>query len=183
MFKTIKGIIKTGNATIAYPFAPLERPKDVRGKPEHESLACIACAACATACPSNALQMRTNLEAGTISWSINYGRCVFCGRCEEVCPTRAMRLSAEFELAVMRKEDLEEVCTYRLHACDACGAYYASDKEIDYARQILGKSANSEETRHSLELLTVCPQCKNILDAKRAQALRQGEEGQHVYRS
>jgi hydrogenase-4 component H len=127
--------------------------------------------------------MHTDLEAGTISWSINYGRCVFCGRCEEVCPTQAIRLSVEFELAVLHKEDLEEICTYQLHACDACGSYYASSKAIDYVRRVLNKTADDEETRRSVELLSVCPRCKNILDARRVQALKMGEEGQRVCRS
>jgi hydrogenase-4 component H len=173
MLKTIRNILKTGNATIGYPFTPLERPKDVRGKPEHESLNCIACAACATACPPNAIQMQVDLAAGTISWSINYGRCIFCGRCEEVCPTKALRLSEEFELAVFNKSDFEEICIYELQACDACGAYYASSKEIDYARRVLGKAvAEDDDTKRSLELLTVCPACRSSLDAQRVQALQ-----------
>lgn len=116
MLKTIKEILRTGDATVKYPFAPLDRPKDARGKPEHDPQACIACAACAVACPPNAIQMVTDVNEGTITWSINYGRCVFCGRCEEVCPTDAIVLSKEFELAVMCKDDLEETCTYRLRS-------------------------------------------------------------------
>ena len=33
--------------------------------------------------------VETDLEAGTRTWSIFYGRCIFCARCEEVCPTGA----------------------------------------------------------------------------------------------
>lgn len=35
MFKTLKGIFKTGCATTSYPETPLERPEYARGKPEH----------------------------------------------------------------------------------------------------------------------------------------------------
>ena len=160
MFKTIKEILKTGDATVQYPFAPLERPEGVRGKPEHDSVACIACAACAVACPPNAIQMRVDAKAGTSTWSINYGRCIFCGRCEEVCPLQAIVLSSEFELAVMNKDDLEETCTYALQACSDCGTYFAVAKQVDFAARVLAQSGSDEEILEARELVDVCPKCK-----------------------
>lgn len=169
MLKTLQEIIRTGDATVKYPFAPIERPKDARGKPEHDSVACIACAACAIACPPNAIQMSVDIEAGTTSWSINYGRCVFCGRCEEVCPTDAIKLSTEFELAVMDKNDLEEICTYSLQRCVECDEYYASAKEVDYASRILSQFSDDPEAEQAAMLTGVCPRCKQKQDAVRAQ--------------
>ncbi len=168
MFKTLKGILKTGNATIAYPFAPLERPEGARGKPEHDSIECIGCAACACVCPPNAIQMLIDVPAGTTTWSINFGRCIFCGRCEEVCPTKAIKLSPEFELAVMCKDDLEENCTYNLQACAACGNYYATVKEVDYAARILSQYQGDEEAAVARDLVSYCPACKREADAYRA---------------
>lgn len=170
MFKTIKEILRTGDGTVQYPFAPLDRPEYARGKPEHDAVACIGCAACAVACPPNAIQMSIDTEAGTTTWSINFGRCIFCGRCEEVCPTDAIVLSKEFELAVMDKNDLEETCTYRLQACEECGAYFATAKEVDYASRILSQNADDEETRSAIELAHICPKCKQKADAYRAKA-------------
>lgn len=169
MLKTIKEVLRTGTATVQYPFAPLQRPKDVRGKPEHDAVACIACAACAVACPPNAIQMRVDQRAGTTTWSINYGRCVFCGRCEEACPTKAILLSSEFELAVMDKHDLEETCTYRLQACTECGEYYAPVKEVAYAARILSQCENDLEAEQAAALVEICPRCKQKADAYRAQ--------------
>ena len=177
MFKTIKEVLRTGNSTIQYPFAPLERPKDARGKPEHDSVKCIACSACAVACPPNAIQTPVDLDAGTKTWSINYGRCVFCGRCEEVCPPGAIVLSDEFELAVMSKEDLEEICTYSLQRCSECGRFFAPAKQLDYVARILALSPDSAEAAEALELVGMCPECKQEKDVYRAkaQSIKAGE--------
>ena len=169
MFKTLREIIRTGNATVKYPFAPIERPKDVRGKPQHDLANCMACGACAVACPPNAIQMVVDLKSETTSWAINYGRCVFCGRCEEVCPTRAIRLSPEFELAVMDKRDFEEVCTYSLLNCECCGEVFAPAKEVDYVYRILTQFEDDPEVMKAAGLVKVCPRCKQRQDSTRAQ--------------
>jgi len=171
MLKTIREILHTGTATVQYPFAPIERPKDARGKPEHDAEKCIACSACAVACPPNAIQTVLNLVAGTKSWSINYGRCVFCGRCEEVCPTNAIKLSKEFELAVMDKNDLEEICTYSLKKCQQCGEYFAPTKAVDYAARILAQYSDDDEVKDALDSLSICMHCKQKRDAYRYQRL------------
>jgi hydrogenase-4 component H len=169
MFKTIKEILRTGNATIGYPFEPLPQADNFRGKPDHVSADCIACAACAVACPPNAIQMVMDPKAGTITWSINYGRCIFCGRCEEVCPTKTIKLSKEFELAVFDKNDLEETAVYPMQRCTECGRYFASAKEVDYARRIIAQSADADpEAGNALSTIGVCPACKQKADAYRA---------------
>ena len=86
MLKLWKVNAKAGDTTYKYPFAPFPTNKDMRGKPEHDAELCIACGACGVACPADAIRMDTDLEADTITWSIDYGRCIFCGRCEEACP-------------------------------------------------------------------------------------------------
>lgn len=177
MLKTLRNILKTGDATVKYPFAPLQTTPNMRGKPEHDLERCIACAACAVACPANAIQMRTDERAGTITWNINYGRCIFCGRCEEVCPTEAIKLGSEFELAVMRKEDLEESCTYQLQACSTCGRYFAPRKEVDYAQRLLAGMSDAGERAEAMRAATVCPACKRRADAVAAKRVANAQQG------
>lgn len=168
MLKTFREILRVGNAAIAYPFAPIERPEHVRGKPQHDLDLCIACAACASVCPPNAIQMDADSSAATITWSINYGRCIFCGRCEEVCPANAIALTEEFELAVFNREDLEKTCTYPLQRCSECGTPYAPAKEVAYAAEILKQERSGADVAWALERLGMCPECKQALDALKA---------------
>jgi hydrogenase-4 component H len=112
VFKLLKTVIKTGEATTKYPFAPLEISGDFRGKPELDANQCLSCGACTRACPANALIMETDVKAGTRRWELSMARCIYCGRCEEVCPTKAITLSQNFELAVTRKEETRIVTMF-----------------------------------------------------------------------
>ena len=171
MFKWLKESLDTGTATVAYPFAPMQLTADMRGKPVHDAVECIACGACATACPANAIQMQLDLKAKEIVWVIDYGRCIFCGRCEEVCPTSAMILTQEFELAVMSKPDLVEEARYSLQCCSSCNKPYAPRKEIDYLARLMAREQLEDDQEQNLarELLSVCPGCKRIEEGTQIQ--------------
>ena len=174
MFKLIKEVLKVGEATIAYPFAPLEQQPGFRGKPQHDPVLCIACAACAVACPPNALTMQTSLDEGTITWQLFVGRCIYCGRCQEVCPTGAISLSPDFELAVMNKADLYERADYALAVCPCCGTYFAPQKQLDYMLLLLQHSGMPPaELVRQRSLLQLCPECKRDADIPKVIALHQ----------
>jgi hydrogenase-4 component H len=165
VWKLLKEVIKVGEATVPYPFVPWEVPAGFRGKPQHDPELCIACAACAVACPPNSLTMETDTDQGLITWSIFYGRCIFCGRCEEVCPTGAIRLSPEFELAVMNKADLFDRADYQLAACSECGVFFAPVKELEYVLALLEQAGLSgEQLAERRALLGICPACKRKHD-------------------
>jgi ferredoxin len=57
---------------------------------------CIQCGACASFCPTEALQIdRTTMEV-----SFDNTKCVVCGMCLDCCPTRAIKLHFELQEAV-----------------------------------------------------------------------------------
>ncbi|GAB2894207.1 hydrogenase 4 subunit H [Uliginosibacterium flavum] len=177
MFKLLKIISKAGEATEKYPFAPMPISPGFRGKPEYKAEQCIACAACVTACPPNALSMRTNTAEGKRTWQLNLGRCIFCGRCEEVCPTHAIVLSPDFELAVGNKQDLLQTACFSLTDCAACGTPFAPTKEIDYAVALMVQSGLSASEAVAMRAhFETCPDCKRKL------ALASVEPGQYLRR-
>jgi len=177
MLKLIREVLKVGEATLHYPFEPIEQMPGFRGKPHHDADLCIACAACAIACPPNALNIATDLDQGIQTWSLFMGRCIYCGRCEEVCPTGAITLSPDFELAVMNKQDLYEQADYKLAACHCCGMYFAPAKELDYVFALLKQSGLTDEVlANTRTLLEVCPECKRRNDVPKMVKLYQ-EEG------
>ncbi len=174
MLKLIREVLKVGQATLPYPFAPVELAPGFRGKPEYDPQQCIACAVCTIACPPNALTMHTDLEQGVRTWSLFYGRCIFCARCEEVCPTGAIRLGHDFELASFSREDLTVRAEFRLAACNLCGAYFASAKELEHVLALLDQAGlPPEDAADRKALLRACPECRRKTDLPRVKPLIQ----------
>lgn len=177
MLKLWKTIIRAGEVTVKYPFAPLDVCPGFRGKPELNPEQCIACGACTTACPANALTMETHQDDNARIWQLFIGRCIYCGRCEEVCPTHAIRLSEEFELAVTRKEDLYVRATFRLQHCSECHAPFAPEKSVALAAELLALHQSNPTLVETLRAqANVCPACK-----RRAALEHRGSTNVHYY--
>ncbi len=174
VLKLLREVLKVGQATIPYPFVPGEVAEGFRGKPEYDPQQCIACAACTIACPPNALSMETDLDQGTRTWSIFYGRCIFCARCEEVCPTGAIRLGSDFELASFSRQDLTVEAVFRLAACSECGAYFTSEKSLARVLDLLEQAGLSgADAADKRALLLMCPECRRMADLPRVKAFVQ----------
>jgi formate hydrogenlyase subunit 6/NADH:ubiquinone oxidoreductase subunit I len=161
MLKLLRKALKVGEATVEYPFQPLEVAPGFRGKPVYDFSRCIACSSCAIACPPNAITMDYDSEKGVVSWNLNYGRCIFCGRCEEVCPTGAITLSTDFELAAFNKQDLSCRAEIQLSKCSSCGEYFAPRRELDYVLENLERTGLTDDRNERWKrLMEVCPQCR-----------------------
>ncbi len=115
----IKNLKDTSNIeTLCYPE---ENPKDItsryRGihrltKREDESIRCVACFMCATACPADcifieAVQREDGVdEKMPAKFSIDLLECVFCGGCVEACPCDAIRMDTGiFSFVKKTRED------------------------------------------------------------------------------
>ena len=61
-----------------------EEIKDIRVVPESE---CCGCAACANACPVDAIRMEEGKE-GFVFPKVDLNTCIQCGKCVKTCPVR-----------------------------------------------------------------------------------------------
>jgi Ni,Fe-hydrogenase III small subunit/ferredoxin len=98
----LKFRLRYGRQTVAFPDGPPKFPERFRGRPVVEPALCESgCAACADACPTNAI-----LDPGAASMRIDLGRCVFCGDCAQACATGAIRFTSDHRLASRSREAL-----------------------------------------------------------------------------
>lgn len=119
-FKHLVGNVTDSNAveTLEYPE---EQPGDITDRyrglhrlthREDDTIACVACFMCATACPSNCIFIEaTEREDGKDEkmpkrFAIDTLECVFCGYCVEACPCDAIRMDTGiFSLTGNSRED------------------------------------------------------------------------------
>ncbi|MEA3419219.1 MAG: NADH-quinone oxidoreductase subunit I [Campylobacterota bacterium] len=100
---------------------PEEQPRDITERyrglhrlthREDDTIACVACFMCATACPANCIFIEaTGREDGEDEkmpkrFAIDTLECVFCGYCVEACPCDAIRMDTGiFSLTGRKRED------------------------------------------------------------------------------
>ncbi len=100
---------------------PEEQPTDItaryRGlhrltKREDETVKCVACFMCATACPSDCIFIEAEERDDGVEekmpkkFAIDTLECVFCGYCVEACPCDAIRMDTGiFSLIGKNRED------------------------------------------------------------------------------
>jgi Ni,Fe-hydrogenase III small subunit/NAD-dependent dihydropyrimidine dehydrogenase PreA subunit len=97
----IRARLRQGHRTIDYPQgAPPPLPDRFRGRPLVDASKCPdGCAACAEACPTQAIDLRDGVR-------IDLGRCIFCTDCASACPAGALEYGRDHRLAVRRRADL-----------------------------------------------------------------------------
>jgi len=100
---------------------PHQQPSDItdRYRGQHrltkradDTIACVACFMCATACPANCIFIEaTEREDGVDEkmpkkFNIDLLECIYCGYCVEACPCDAIRMdSGIFSLIGKNRED------------------------------------------------------------------------------
>lgn len=137
----------------------------VEGKPRHDFSACIACAACAVACDTNAIRIFIDEDEGLLVWTLDLFDCTHCGRCVPACPTGAMDVIEGADFA--DEPELPKRCLFTLAECESCGRYYATNKEIAFANALLEQEEHADAAR-ARALMATCPDCKRTHDAKAA---------------
>lgn len=115
----VTNLADTSNVkTINYPE---ENPKDIttryRGlhrltKREDDSIRCVACFMCATACPAECIYIKASSRDDGVDekmpeiFNIDLLECVYCGYCVEACPCDAIRMDTGiFSFIAKTRED------------------------------------------------------------------------------
>ena len=71
---------------------------------------CTECDECIKVCPVLTGEKKAIRVIPHAGWEniyvIDWEACTRCGKCEEVCPTGAIKLTEDYELAVLKREDM-----------------------------------------------------------------------------
>jgi len=120
---TLKHFKANLNDTTCIPTCqyPEDQPDDIteryRGlhrltKRDDDSVRCVACFMCATACPANCIFIEAEERLDGIDekqparFDIDLLECVFCGYCVEACPCDAIRMDTGiFSIVAKKRED------------------------------------------------------------------------------
>ncbi|MGD0897817.1 MAG: NADH-quinone oxidoreductase subunit I [Thermoguttaceae bacterium] len=88
------------------PAAPFAR---YRGFHRYDLTSCIACEACARACPAGCIEIvkeRVPDRKGfqVTSFKIDYGKCLFCALCVEPCPVDCIFMGSSHDLSCYSRD-------------------------------------------------------------------------------
>jgi len=127
--------------TVQYPEQRLTPAPRFRGNMlVWDEEACIACRACARACPVSIIDIETSKgDKGLVveKLEIDFGRCLFCGLCVEACPKEALFMSRDYEQASYRREQLVVNKEQFVAAEKRPSAYGYPDREAEMPAQTL----------------------------------------------
>ena len=104
--------------TVQYPDVPPVVAPRYRGLHHYEIEKCIACDACARACPVDCIYIeksgprKIDKESGTavggavIRYAIDYAKCMFCGLCTEPCPTDCLHMGNIHDMSAYDRQGM-----------------------------------------------------------------------------
>jgi len=145
-------VTRAGRVTLPYPFQPHPPAEGFRGLPTVDGEKCIACGACAAACPARLISVRPEGERMVLQ--ADYTRCTYCARCEDVCPTGACHMTGRFETAIADRSKLRVRVALQAATCPRCGKRFASQRQLQRAAEQAGEPESSQA------LLALCPDCR-----------------------
>ena len=117
----VRTIFKGDSPTIEYPEKTRKYPDRFRGTHiltvrDDNSLKCVACYMCATACPAECIYIESGehpnpqIEKFPKRFDIDMLRCIYCGFCVDACPEEAIIMSREHhQTAYDRKETIYSI--------------------------------------------------------------------------
>ena len=148
--------LQAGQVTLPYPFQPHPPEEGFRGKPVLNVRKCMACGACANACPSRLISLTDG--DGVRALHFELARCTYCGNCRDVCPQEAIEMSSQFELSTAAIEDLQIHAEFKLATCRECGAPIGTQRQVGVVREKIAAA----EGLHMAETayLDLCVACK-----------------------
>ncbi|MCM8768612.1 MAG: 4Fe-4S binding protein [Candidatus Omnitrophica bacterium] len=118
--------------TSRFPAEPHVPMKSFRGKPQFDPEKCVGCGACASVCPSRAIELIDDLQARRRKLTHFVSRCIFCGQCEANCivDKQGIRLTNEFHLAYFDEKESTHSVEHELVICERCGAIIGPVKHL-----------------------------------------------------
>jgi Ni,Fe-hydrogenase III small subunit/formate hydrogenlyase subunit 6/NADH:ubiquinone oxidoreductase subunit I len=117
VFRILARSVRTGIVTDPKPLAP--RPH--LGFPVIDFPRCTACGACASACPTGAIQVAPADPASPDpsprtgpTLSLAYGPCISCRECLSACPEGVVTTGSAFDLVAYTREQLTRRASFNL---------------------------------------------------------------------
>jgi len=93
-----------------YPEKPVPVAPRFRGFHRYDLTTCIACDACAKACPVDCIYIgKQRVEAPKkgfriTGYSIDYTKCIFCALCVETCPVDCIFMGSTYDMSSYSRE-------------------------------------------------------------------------------
>jgi formate hydrogenlyase subunit 6/NADH:ubiquinone oxidoreductase subunit I len=106
VLRIIISALRTGRTTESAASLQGPAPAATRGRLALDADRCTGCAACQEACPTGAIAIGPLQEDGRRPFTLDHGDCILCGRCITACASGALTMTADYALAVLRREDL-----------------------------------------------------------------------------
>lgn len=146
-----------GPYTSKFPAVEPTLPPAFRGFPKYDDDACVGCGTCYNVCPSRAIEMEDDRDAGVRRLTICIDRCIVCGQCQANCITsdegrrpEGVSLGHEYDLTTVNRAELRQlkdrIVEKELVICEACDEIVGTRDHILWVARRLGPLAFSNPT-------------------------------------